>query len=278
MNGTKKVNEVTKDTSGIKAAASKVADVLEKIGSVAVSAIKKIGGLFDKKSADDIWEDITKGNYDKIKEAEQPKYEMIRANDISELPRKNREYTEQEDQEAINPNYKTSREYQVNCSYCTTAYEFRRRGYDVEAAPKGETDDPTYADELLSWYKGAEKVTMFDIKSKNETVVDKIKSVFSNDIPSVSECKEYLEDELKSYGEGARGNFMMHWNDDVGHSIVWEIKNGQVVFRDCQTNKCIYNIDDYLDRSSYFAYFRTDNLEFSDEALKTVRYKRKAGS
>lgn len=34
-----------------------------------------------------------------------------------------------------NPNLTTSREYQVNCQRCVQTYEFRRRGYDVEAMP-----------------------------------------------------------------------------------------------------------------------------------------------
>lgn len=215
------------------------------------------------------------------------------------IVKKTKEYSKEEDMNVINPGYETGEwAYTHNCSYCTAAYELRQRGYDVEAAPKQTTDDPTTIRENASWYEGAVIKHSSDVKESQNpppekpSVLDEIlntkknkdyqewrendSSIFYDDM---SEGLKDLEKELVSYGDGARGNLCVTWTEEYiggnsGHSVVWEIENGEVVIRDCQTNN-IYNLDRYTDIIDDFSYIRTDNLELNDEIYKTVRNRRK---
>ena len=209
------------------------------------------------------------------KEAEKIEKADVQAKSFAELPKKTREYSKEEDQKAINPNYNESgMEYKTNCSYCTMAYEFRRRGYDVEAAPKLETDDPPTAREIKSWYKGVEDKDVMDILVREDPIGF---ALGKYDLAEPASYSDLLIKNIKRNGDGARGEIGVQWKQGSGHSMVWEVENGSVVIRDCQINKTYKEneIEDLLSRTWYVNCYRTDNLEFSDEALRTVRYKRK---
>lgn len=45
------------------------------------------------------------------------------------------------DGDSVNPDYEKSENYKINCQSCAFAYELRRRGYNVEARPRGSTAD-----------------------------------------------------------------------------------------------------------------------------------------
>lgn len=64
---------------------------------------------------------------------------------------------------------------------------------------------------------------------------------------------------MLSGGEGARGNFITEWTLGGAHSISWEVENGEIVYRDCQSNEKV-DLDRWLGMSDGFYYFRTDNL------------------
>lgn len=184
---------------------------------------------------------------------------------------KSKEFTKDEDMAEINPLYFTGEyAYRYNCSYCTTAYDFRQRGYDVEAAPRTTSDDPTTWDELMSWYEGAELVTLEEIRFEDNPY-----SYFLNDgYDSIVEATEAMEQDMLKHGEGARGHLLLSWNETDGHDVIWEVENGKVVMRDCQSNQKMEMIE-YTQFCVDFAYFRTDNLEFTEEAYKTVRNKKR---
>lgn len=186
-------------------------------------------------------------------------------------------YTNDQDMALINPKYDpNSYAYNNNCSYCTAAYEMRKRGFDVEASPRKESDDPTYVKEISSWFKDAEVIRYTDIVAKDMNLSEELKYLTEIDdlTKPLDDSNQYeasrmLEKELLQYGNGARGYLNLYWEQGSGHSVAWEVENGEVVIRDCQVNKEI-EIYDYVTYSNNFNYFRTDNLELSDEIRRVV--------
>ena len=182
---------------------------------------------------------------------------------LSELKKKKGYSTDDEDQANINPMYDPLQmEWSNNCSYCTAAYDLRQRGYDVEAGMVEDLDGEYY-DEILSWYNNPELVSMEQIKM-NQGV-----STYST---KETEAKA-IENELKQYGEGARGHFLITWEQGGGHDVIWEVEHGEVILRDCQTNQTL-SVYDYYQYASDVDYFRSDNLEINENILKTVRNKK----
>ena len=178
--------------------------------------------------------------------------------------------TPDEDMAMVNPNYKRlfkKNNYDENCAACTIAYDLRRRGYDVEVKSDDSTLEDGYygltADEILKVYS----LSRSDLKTTCNGV--------TRDTQQMQKNLTKLEDELLTYGDGARGNFMVYWSQGGGHSVSWEVENGEVVIRDAQTNKK-HKLDDYANSVAYFEYIRTDNAEVSDEVLKYVK-KREEG-
>lgn len=105
-------------------------------------------------------------------------------------------------------------DYENNCYSCTTAFELRKRGYDVDAIndPDGETWQT-----VLSMYESPTK-----------------KSYHGGDEEAT--INNLIED-LTAEGEGARGNLCVYWKGGGGHSMAWEIKDGQVEIWDTQTGR-----------------------------------------
>lgn len=181
---------------------------------------------------------------------------------FSELARKPSVTTGEEDRSQINTDYNKTlynltRQYawSNNCAHCTAAYELRRRGYDVEAAPAYYTTANTI-DEIKSWYKDPQpKTAMFDNSSAKASAM-------------------LVEKDLLKQGNGARGQMCMYWRGGGGHSVAYEVKNNKVYLVDCQTNQTL-KTEEYFQYASGCVYFRTDNLELSDNILKTVRNKKR---
>ena len=171
--------------------------------------------------------------------------------------------TDDEDQAETNPMYHSMQmEWTNNCSYCTAAYDLRQRGYDVEAGMVDDLDGEFTA-EILSWYNNPKLVSMEEIKINQGLRYYNSKE---------TEAKA-IENELKSYGDGARGHFLITWEQGGGHDVIWEVENDEVVIRDCQSNETLY-IYDYYQYADRVDYFRSDNLEINENILKTVRNKK----
>ena len=193
--------------------------------------------------------------------------------DDKEIIKTNKKYTNDEHQEMINPEYhsfsaKALVEYLIdednkykytrNCANCTMAYEMRKRGYDVKAAYWYENDPTAYSSYIESCYVDPKVKIINDIDETNE----------NNTIDSI-------ETNILNEGNGARGSFVVTWrNTNYGHSMVWEVENGEVVIRDCQTNSK-HTIDEIVMRSSDVRYFRTDNLDLTKNAVADVEKRRK---
>ena len=156
---------------------------------------------------------------------------------------KNREYSAEEDCENVNPMYGTGKPNATNnCMLCTATFDMRRRGYDVTAKTSydGYTNDA-----YKEWYP----------KSKCRSI-----------------SKDGVLNELKKQGDGARGNLMFGWNlpfykkvisSYAGHSVAYEVKNGNVVIYDAQSGKVYNNPEKLLRRvEDEVEFIRLDNCKF----------------
>lgn len=192
--------------------------------------------------------------------------ELTTPKSFSELKKINTKESNDEHQKKINPKFNSStHDYSMNCTFCTAAYDLRKRGYDVEANPISVVEGYTL-DDICSWYKGAKSVSSFDIEYAYALSTTSYKDRLSK--------KDLLLKSLESNGEGARGHLALQWEGGGGHDVVWEIENGKAVIRDCQLGKVV-DISEYLSYSSSYDYVRVDNLEPTEEILRTVRNRKK---
>ena len=187
---------------------------------------------------------------------------------------KNREMTEEEDMKYVNPEYNDwDMNTKQNCMLCTTAYELRRRGYEVQAN-KALFGYPH--DAVKDWFP----------KAKKEVIVDPLKGKENfNDLDDASKKEVQLSlrnaafgmnshittktvDALKKQGNGARGNLIITLSNGGGHSVVYEIKNDNVIIRDCQSNKTYTDPSKLLNYTVGVSYFRLDNVDFDPKAIK----------
>lgn len=189
---------------------------------------------------------------------------------MDELPKKIDDYTDEEDQAVINPDYDPdSYAYSMNCAYCTAAYELRQRGYDVEAAPANQFTANTL-EEIESWYKGAESVGFETVDIDTYERTESAKGAEVAFAEAEKKAAKAVEQQLRECGDGARGQFLLHWYGGGGHSMVWEVEGNDVVVRDSQTNE-IVDMTEYFGYANSGYYIRTDNVELSDNILKAVR-------
>jgi len=165
---------------------------------------------------------------------------------MADMPRINSAHDIARDLAAVNPNFNKGVPYQINCSNCTTTYELRRRGYDVEALPRHV---PMRMGELMACYKGA----------KDKVVEEKDKLAA-------------LTREVESWGDGARGTVRITMGQGhIGHVFSTEVVDGKAIFIDPQSGK--HNGAAMLRKASMASVFRTDNLGLSNDILSTVRKK-----
>lgn len=219
----------------------------------------------------------------KIKEDKKDIEDKKEYDPLSLLPIKTNPTTPAQDQALVNPNFYSevsfwdlfnpSKEYlwDENCAACTLTYDLRRRGYDVTARDENSTaNDGTGTvgmidEDIAKCYKNTTEddfVTADDILRKAGLQSDTIPGALRK-----------LEKELVNQGEGARGQFLVDWKDGGRHSVSYEVENGKVVIRDCQTNKT-YELADYGDKIKFFKYLRTDNREPSEKILQYVQNRR----
>lgn len=169
-------------------------------------------------------------------------------------------HTREADLAATNPKYSTGREYKVNCQRCVSAYEARRRGYDVEALP--------------AITNGVDRMPyMFDKKEGWTSVYDGIKPIncTSNRTAGV---KKKVEETMLSFGDGARAIVRVQWQQKYGgggHVFIAEQVDGKTIFIDPQNNK--QDVSGYfqLAKTKETYVLRIDDLEFTDNIKKCCK-------
>ena len=173
---------------------------------------------------------------------------------------------------AVNPNH-----YKNNCMRCTTAFELRRRGYDVEAK---DYDFEKYGAE----YSGAEMVREWFPKAElfygiptSKAQLEQMKKGAATSKGNV-EYEKVLTNRLKSQGVGARGNIMMLFTPSTGHSMAYEVTKKGVKLYDAQT---MYIYDEKEGSKYLFShclgacYSRLDNVDFDPDKISGAVQNRK---
>lgn len=185
---------------------------------------------------------------------------------FDELKKTSSTQSSDEHQKAINPGRDiTTYDRTMNCTFCSSAYDLRKRGYDVEANPISMCEAYTI-DDVCSWYKNPQRVSKKSIDSYYDSLG------ISADIPISKQ--ERLSNTLRSNGDGSRGHLILYWLDGSAHDVIWEVENGEAVIRDCQTGE-ISRTFDMLSYAVDYEYIRTDNLEPTEEILRTVRNRKR---
>lgn len=176
----------------------------------------------------------------------------------------------------------------TNCMLCTTAYDLRKRGFDVRAGKdlghNGFMPDDLFP-KIYKNYKGTNDINLFDGDTNkiNNAFFDILRknglNKYSTD-DRTKAMKILLNDkyqnvlsEINKNPPGSRGNIMVWWGQGGGHSMIWERDaSGAVKFLDGQTN-AVYNnfFDDVFMNTSALKpthILRTDNLEIDPKGMK----------
>lgn len=167
--------------------------------------------------------------------------------------KKTEEMSIEEDMKRVNPeknNFNSNTK--SNCMLCTTAYEMRRRGYDVRAEKAGVG---YLEDDVKTWFP----------KSK----VSEVRNDQGYNNPKYTE--KVINDILKNNPEGARGNLMLTFgslsNYSGRHSVAYEIRDGKVEIIDAQINRK-YKAETLLRECVGVSYSRLDNVAFDLNGIK----------
>ncbi|MBP5596085.1 MAG: hypothetical protein J6Y02_11935 [Pseudobutyrivibrio sp.] len=178
----------------------------------------------------------------------------------SGLKLKDHETTPEEDMKLTNPGYHNfNSNTKNNCVLCSTAFELRRRGYDVIAEKAGVGYQP---EDYIKWFKGA----TFNFHSDDHAGGEM--PLYPNRKKS-QELLAYAKDNILSQGEGARGYFSAYWSPYAGHSMAYEVKNGNVVIYDAQCGKK-WPIEKITKMSVDVGYTRLDDKEPNWAAMKAA--------
>lgn len=170
------------------------------------------------------------------------------------------EHTAAQDLAATNPRYKPlDPKWSVNCQRCVSAYEARRRGYDVTAKPGGIADDRL--------------PSMFDPGGWPHVYRDFVLVDCAAD--SRNGVRARVDSLMGEWGDGSRAIVYVEWeNQNFGHVFIAERVNGTTRYVDPQTNST--DVSGYFDLiSKDWAYcMRIDDREFTEligECCKEVR-------
>lgn len=188
---------------------------------------------------------------------------------VSKIPDED-DFTASAIMDEVNPKYSRYDDgTSMNCANCTTAYELRCRGYDVEAA---EYENP--AEYYLNgtdlrfdyYYKDAKSVYLDSNGDEHKSVLNGTNWQKEFDYSS-----DTVESSIvKHSGKNTRGDISVTWKSGGAHSMVYEVNNnGNVVIRDCQTNT-VYSVEDIVDSVDNIRITRTDNLELKKGVLNAV--------
>lgn len=197
------------------------------------------------------------------------KYKKLDFDETVGLLKKTKTFTPEEDLNIINKGmFHWKKGAQYNCTFCTTAYELRLRGYDVVA---NYTEHGRTMNHVKNYFKNAIVETDDSIvqKLQNMKVPAGISLENRQTYKRAAYC-DYISDRLSRYGSGARGNLFGFYPQGGGHSVFWEVQNGKTIFRDGQTGQTYSSAREAL---QYFApgkteFFRMDNLEINKDTIK----------
>lgn len=169
---------------------------------------------------------------------------------------KDQEYSKEEDLKRVNPDFKDfNTNSKNNCMLCTVTTELRRRGYDVTANKAGMG---YFTQDLDRWFPG---VKVEDYSPSGSVMLNPTTENVYQDI---------YQQMLATSTEGSRGNFMVEFTIGGGHSMFYEMENGELIIRDGQTGQTYTKeqIKTILTYCSKVQWARLDNLDFDPETIK----------
>jgi hypothetical protein len=155
--------------------------------------------------------------------------------------------------EGANPNYKSGRQYEVNCQRCVQAYELRRRGYTVQAKAMPRSNN------TICW--------------GNECFVDS----FGN-TPKFEfhKSEDDIKETLKNALNGSRYIIYTRWENSKGaHVFVAEKENDTIKFVDPQSNETDVEYYFSISEKNRFGILRVDDKTITKDHSKikaTVRW------
>lgn len=183
---------------------------------------------------------------------------------LSKLPKKTIEASIEDDVRAINDI--TKRGGVNNCANCVLAYDMRRRGYDVSAAP---TNEPTNVYKLIDKFYDGEKDALsikFDPKEYEGKVSVSNKTLARD---AYNKMTKQAEEKFES---GARGFIEIGFmNSNIGHVFNWEVDDSGINFYDAQSGKKRDVMVNFSSAMPIYELTRLDNLTPNDNI--TVRLK-----
>lgn len=152
-----------------------------------------------------------------------------------------------------NPLYSKGREYQVNCQRCVSAYEARRRGYDVAAAKALMNNSDTLP--YMMHQKGWANVYKDGLASLETPTGSRSTAI-----------KKSIEAMMSGYGDGARAIIRVQWQGGGGHVFIAEQNNGKTEFIDPQPGKrdCSHYFNAGMIKPASTRLLRIDNKDFTD--------------
>lgn len=146
-----------------------------------------------------------------------------------------------------NPNYAPETEWSINCQRCVPTYEMRRRGYDVTAFPKLDSNDYLCRHPFDVWKNP-------DINRTSGTGM------------------ESITEKMSEWGDGARAQIVVIWRGvPLGHTFIAENVGGEVRFIDPQTGD--EDVSRYFNRvaDNQTLFCRIDDLTPSNYILQCSR-------
>lgn len=156
--------------------------------------------------------------------------------------------------QTANPHFLEGKEYQENCQRCVSAYEARRRGYDVTASKRlyDGTDTLPYMMNSRGWA-----------------------NVYENGIASLetlsgsrsSTIMASIQQRMSEFGDGARAIIRVQWQGGYGgHVFIAEQANGVTQFIDPQTGSrdCSDYFKSGMIKPSATRLLRIDDKKFTD--------------
>lgn len=162
--------------------------------------------------------------------------------------------------------YKQFRSYHENCQRCVTAYELRRRGYDVVA----KAFDGRYLSIREAFEITPSNFDNYVTMKKNSKYSPEYGGQYAFNNPNQfgrgSSAKTII-DTMTRWGNGSRAVLsVVHKSIDSGHVLNVENIDGTISLIDSQINKRYTGeaaIEKYMSmmRTSYTELYRTDNLE-----------------
>lgn len=184
--------------------------------------------------------------------------------DSTGLKRKNKDRGKDYDLQNANPGFDNKDGgSQHNCPCCSVAYDMRRRGYEVTAK---ESRVGLSSEQIASFYKNPKVHEVTSDKSVNITpnmTTDQYVKESSKNLTKA------VEQQFDTEPNNTRGMAYVEWNVGGGHIFCYEKENGKTTFYDAQSGEKV-SVSDYVDQSTSFNYFRTDNLEPDYDQIKKV--------